>query len=252
MTEDGIGRSAQSNNTCTARASNFHTRSKRHLVYRIGWLRAAVLCANHGIISTASLVVGIAAADTPSSTVLLTGTAALVAGAIAMAAGEYVSVSSQADVELADSLREARKHADEPAEELEELTARYHERGVEPELARKVAEQLMTRDPVKTHLREELGITEGLAARPMQAALASAASFCAGAILPVLMVLMVPRGQLVLSMVAATLFLLFVLGAIGAWAGGASPVRGAIRVAFWGMLAMAATMGVGSLFGASV
>ncbi|MBN9280323.1 MAG: VIT family protein [Hyphomicrobium sp.] len=227
-------------------------RSQRHLVHRIGWLRASVLGANDGIISTSRLVVGIAAAATSSSTVLLTGIAALVAGAISMAAGEYVSVSSQADVEGADRRREEREHADELDQEREELAALYRERGVAPDLARKVAEQLMARDAVGAHMRDELGISEGLAARPVQAALASAAAFCAGAIIPVLMVPFIPRAQLVLAVTVVSLVLLALLGAIGARAGGASPARGAVRVVFWGALAMAATAAIGALFGAQV
>jgi VIT1/CCC1 family predicted Fe2+/Mn2+ transporter len=227
-------------------------RGQGHLVSRIGWLRAAVLGANDGIISTSSLIVGIATAATETSTVLLTGVAALVAGAISMAAGEYVSVSSQADLEAADRAREEREQREEPAEEREELAEIYRERGLDPPLARKVADQLMARDPVGSHLRDELGFSEDTAARPVQAALASAACFCAGAIVPVLMVLLVPRGALVIALVIATLLLLALLGAIGARAGGADMLRGAARVTFWGALAMAATAAIGALFGTSV
>lgn len=227
-------------------------RKARHLVQRISWLRAAVLGANDGIISTSSLVVGIAAAQTSASTVMLTGIAALCAGAISMAAGEYVSVSSQADVEGADRAREALEHASEPGEERQELIAIYQARGLDPDLATKVAEQLMSGDAVSAHLRDELGITQELAARPVQAALASAAAFCAGAIVPVAMVGIVPRQSLVTALTIATLLLLAVLGAIGAAAGGASVWRGALRVTFWGALAMGVTASVGALFGTSV
>ncbi len=227
-------------------------RGQRHLVQRIGWLRAAVLGANDGIISTSSLVVGIATAEASSATVMLTGIAALIAGAISMAAGEYVSVSSQADVESSDRLREEREHAEEPEEERQELIALYEARGLDPNLAIQVADQLMRRDPITTHLRDELGITSELAARPIQAALASAATFCAGAIVPVLMIGILPRESLVTSISVVTLFLLAALGAIGARAGGASILRGALRVTFWGALAMAATAGIGVLFGTRV
>lgn len=226
--------------------------SRRHLVRRIGWLRAAVLGANDGIISTSSLVVGVASANSSTSTVMLTGIAALCAGAISMAAGEYVSVSSQADVESSDRIREQREHALEPDEERNELIAIYQARGLEPELAVQVVNQLMKRDPIATHLRDELGITQELAARPVQAAFASAAAFCAGAIVPVLIVGIVPRQNLVLMLTVATLLLLAVLGSIGARAGGASLVRGALRVTFWGALAMGTTAAVGFLFGTSV
>lgn len=226
--------------------------SERHLVQRIGWLRAAVLGANDGIISTASLIVGIASAATSASTVLLTGIASLVAGAISMAAGEYVSVSSQADVETADRRRETREHAAGIEDEREELAAIYRARGVEPNLARQVALQLMSRDPIGTHLRDELGITDDLAARPIQAAFSSAASFCAGAVVPVLIVPLVPRDGLVSTVIVVSLILLALLGAISAKAGGASLLRGAWRVAFWGALAMGATALVGRLFGTAV
>ena len=226
--------------------------SERHLVQRVGWLRAAVLGANDGIISTSSMVVGIASAQTSSSTVMLTGVAALIAGAISMAAGEYVSVSSQADVEGSDRLRETREHASDPEEERRELAAVYEARGLAPDLAVQVAEQLMRSDPVGAHMRDELGITSELAARPIQAALASAATFCAGAIIPVLMVGVVPRASLVIAITIATLVLLAILGAIGARAGGASMWRGAVRVTFWGAIALAATAGIGHLFGTTV
>ena len=224
----------------------------RHLVQRIGWLRAAVLGANDGIISTSSLLVGVASASTGTSTIMLTGVASLCAGAISMAAGEYVSVSSQADVEAGDRRREEREQAEEPEEERQELIAIYQARGLDPVLAAQVADELMARDPVTTHLRDELGITQELAARPIQAALASAGAFCAGAVVPVAMVGIVPRGSLVMALTVATLVLLAILGAIGARAGGAPILRGAARVTFWGALALAVTAGVGSFFGTSV
>lgn len=222
---------------------------ERHLVGRVGWLRAAVLGANDGIISTSSLIVGIASLAASTSTVMLTGIASLVAGAISMAAGEYVSVSSQTDVERSDRIRETREHARDMADEREELAAIYRDRGVDPNLARQVAYQLMSRDPIGAHMRDELGITEELAGRPVQAALSSAASFCAGAVVPVLLVPQLPRELLVASIIGVTLLLLALLGAIGARAGGAGMVKGAARVAFWGALAMGATAGVGTLFG---
>nr|WP_295108342.1 VIT family protein [uncultured Caulobacter sp.] len=225
---------------------------QRHLVQRIGWLRAAVLGANDGIISTSSLVVGIAAAETSGSTVMLTGVAALIAGAISMAAGEYVSVSSQSDVEQSDRARETREHSEAPDAEREELAAIYVKRGLSPELAETVAEQLTRGDAVSAHLRDELGITSELAARPIQAALASAATFCAGAIVPVLMAGLVPRDALVPSLTIGTLALLAILGAVGARAAGANLWRGALRVAFWGALAMGVTAAVGRLFGTTV
>ncbi|AVA33764.1 MULTISPECIES: VIT1/CCC1 transporter family protein [Burkholderiaceae] len=225
-------------------------RSTRHLVKRVNWLRAAVLGANDGIISTSSLLVGLAAADATTSTIMLTGLASLSAGALSMAAGEYVSVSSQADVEGADRGREEREHATEPVEERQELIALYQGRGLDPELATRVADQLMARDPIGAHLRDELGITQELAAKPVQAALASAAAFLAGAVVPVLMVGIVPRDSLAITLTVATLVLLALLGAVGARAGGASLARGALRVAFWGALALGVTASIGALFGA--
>lgn len=225
---------------------------ERHLIRRVGWLRAAVLGANDGIISTASLVVGIAAADTSPATIMLTGVAALIAGAISMVSGEYVSVSSQADVELSDRRLEEREHAAAPEEKRQELIAIYEARGLSPDLAVQVADRLMQRDSIQTHLREELGITDELAARPIQAAVASAATFCAGAIVPVLMAGFVPRDALVVSITVATPVLLAVLDAVGARAGGAGMLRGAMRVAFWGALALGATAGIGALFGTGV
>jgi vacuolar iron transporter family protein len=228
------------------------TRGEGHLVHRVGWLRAAVLGANDGIISTSSLVVGVAAADVAVSTILLTGIAALVGGAISMAAGEYVSVSSQADLERADRRREEREQADAPEAEREELAALYRQRGLDSDLAQQVADQLMLRDPIAAHMRDELGITDQTTARPLQAALASAASFCAGAIVPVLLIPLTPTGYLVGVLIAVSLVLLAVLGAAGAVAGGANIFRGAARVTFWGALAMGATALIGRLFGARV
>ncbi|MES2097917.1 MAG: VIT family protein [Pseudomonadota bacterium] len=223
-----------------------------HLVQRIGWLRAAVLGANDGIVSTASLIVGVAAANASQASVLLTGVAGLVAGAMSMAAGEYVSVSSQSDTENADRAREEAELAEEPEAERQELAAIYRLRGLDHDLSLQVADQLMAHDALGAHLRDELGISEHLAARPVQAALASAASFAAGAIVPVLMVLLFRGTQLEAAVILVSLLLLGLLGAIGARVGGASQVRGALRVVFWGALAMAATWGIGYLFGATV
>ena len=223
-----------------------------HRTDRIGWLRAAVLGANDGIVSTASLVVGVAAAQAGRHEVLLAGVAGLVAGALSMAAGEYVSVSSQADTERADTARERRELANDPAGEENELAAIYTERGLEPELARTVARQLMAGDPLRAHLRDELGLSEGLAARPIQAALASATSFAAGAILPVLTAALVPASVLPLVVSLASLLCLAGLGAVAARTGGAPAIVGAWRVAFWGALAMGITAGVGRLFGLGV
>jgi VIT1/CCC1 family predicted Fe2+/Mn2+ transporter len=223
-----------------------------HLVRRIGWLRAAVLGANDGIVSTASLIVGVAAANASQASVLLTGVAGLVAGAMSMAAGEYVSVSSQSDTENADRAREQAELADEPEAERQELAAIYRQRGLDHDLALRVADQLMAHDALGAHMRDELGISEALVARPAQAALASAASFAAGAIVPVLMVLLFRGSQLAIAVTVASLVLLGSLGAIGARIGGASQWRGALRVVFWGALAMAATAGIGRLFGATV
>jgi VIT1/CCC1 family predicted Fe2+/Mn2+ transporter len=222
---------------------------EQHRTGRIGWLRAAVLGADDGIVSTASLIVGVASANVGPKEVLVAGVAGLVAGALSMAAGEYVSVSSQADTERADLELEKRELATEPQAEEDELTAIYVQRGLTPELARAVTRQLMAKDALAAHARDELGFTEGLAARPLQAALASAATFAAGACLPILTTVLVPRGTLVIAVCVVSLLCLGALGAIAAWAGGAPVVRGAARVAFWGALAMAVTAGVGRLFG---
>ena len=219
-----------------------------HLVSRIGWLRAAVLGANDGIISTASLIVGVAAAAAKQDDVLIAGVAGLAAGAMSMAAGEYVSVSSQSDTEQADLARE-RKELSEHAElELDELASIYVGRGLDPALARQVAQQLMAKDALTAHARDELGISEITTARPVQAALTSAAMFSTGAALPLLMVVVSPAGALV-PMVRCLLGFLALLGAIGARAGGANVLRATVRVTFWGAFAMALTAGIGRLFG---
>jgi len=221
-----------------------------HLVGRIGWLRAAVLGANDGIISTASLIVGVAAASSTQAGILVTGVAGLVAGAMSMAAGEYVSVSSQSDTEQADLARERKELGANPAFELDELADIYVGRGVAPALAREVAGQLMAKDALGAHARDELGISEITTARPVQAAATSAVTFSVGAAFPLLMVVVSPAGVLIPVVSASSLVFLGVLGAIGARAGGAGMLRGAARVAFWGALAMAITAGIGTLFGA--
>lgn len=223
-----------------------------HLVSRIGWLRAAVLGANDGIVSTASLIVGVAAASAATSDVLVAGIAGLVAGAMSMAAGEYVSVSSQADTENADLERERAEQTNQPEFELDELTQIYVSRGVEPELARQVAAQMMAKDALATHLRDELGISEITTARPIQAALTSAATFSVGAAMPLAMVLVSPADLLPWTVSIASLLFLALLGAIGAYAGGATVWRATLCVTFWGALAMALTAGIGALVGTAV
>jgi VIT1/CCC1 family predicted Fe2+/Mn2+ transporter len=223
-----------------------------HRTDRIGWLRAAVLGANDGIVSTASLVVGVAAANTSRQAVLLAGVAGLVAGAFSMAAGEYVSVSSQTDTERADLALERTELATKPAAEEEELTTIYVQRGLEPALARTVAQQLMAHDALGAHARDELGLSDTVAARPVQAALASAASFTVGAGLPILTTVLAPRTGMALLVSGVSLVCLAALGGLAARVGGASPWIGAARVTFWGVLAMAATAGIGALFGTSV
>ena len=225
---------------------------ENHLVERIGWLRAAVLGANDGIISTASLILGVAAAAASQSDVLLTGVAGLVAGAMSMAAGEYVSVSSQSDTEHADLAREKRELADDPVFEREELAQVYVARGVEVELAREVATQLMAKDALGAHARDELGISEITTARPVQAALASAATFSVGAAAPLVLVLVSPASVLIPVVAAGSLVFLAQLGAIGAKAGGAGLLKPTLRVTFWGALAMALTAGIGAVFGTVV
>jgi vacuolar iron transporter family protein len=223
-----------------------------HRTARIGWLRAAVLGANDGIVSTASLVVGVAASQAGRGEILVAGVAGLVAGALSMAAGEYVSVSSQADTEQADITRERRELATAPAAEEDELTGIYVRRGLDAALARTVAQQLMAHDALKAHTRDELGLTEDLSARPLQAALASAATFAVGAILPVLTALLAPAAMLSALVTGVSLVCLAALGALAARAGGASAVVGAGRVAFWGALAMGATAAAGWLFGGAI
>jgi VIT1/CCC1 family predicted Fe2+/Mn2+ transporter len=223
-----------------------------HRSERIGWLRAAVLGANDGIVSTASLVVGVAAAEATRHDVLVAGVAGLVAGALSMAAGEYVSVSSQADTEQADLAKEKRELAASPEAEEDELTTIYVKRGLTSDLSRTVARQLMAKDALAAHARDELGLTEELAARPLQAAMASAATFSVGAGVPVLMIVVSPAGSLVVVVSVVSLLCLVGLGALAASAGGAPVLRGAMRVVFWGALAMAVTAGVGKLFGTTV
>lgn len=232
--------------------SRLRVHSEHHLVERIGWLRAAVLGANDGIVSTASLIVGVATAATAPSDVLIAGVAGLVAGAMSMAAGEYVSVSSQADTEHADLARESAELKSNPAFELEELSQIYVQRGVEAGLARLVAEQLMAKGALAAHARDELGISAATTARPLQAALTSAATFSVGAVMPLAMVVIAPAAALVPAVCAASLVVLALLGAIGARAGGAGVWRATARVMFWGALAMALTAGVGKLFGTVV
>ena len=226
--------------------------TENHRTHRIGWLRAAVLGANDGILSTASLIVGVAAADSSRGSILVAGIAGLVAGAMSMAAGEYVSVSSQADTENADLERERKELATEGPREHAELAAIYVERGLDALLAGQVATQLMAKDALGAHARDELGISETLTARPVQAALASAATFAVGAALPLLLVVVVPTSALVWTVTISSLFFLALLGSLAAHAGGSSVLRATIRVTFWGALAMALTAGVGALFGASL
>ncbi len=226
--------------------------SENHLVERIGWLRAAVLGANDGIVSTASLIVGVAAAATAPNDVLIAGVAGLVAGAMSMAAGEYVSVSSQADTEHADLARESAELKVDPAFELDELSQIYVQRGVEAGLARQVAEQLMAKGALAAHARDELGVSATTAARPMQAALTSAAAFSVGAAMPLATVVIAPATALVPAVGAASLVFLALLGAIGARAGGANVWRATVRVTFWGALAMVLTAGIGKLLGTVV
>ena len=223
-----------------------------HRADRIGWLRAAVLGANDGTISLASLVVGVAAAGASRSSILLTGVAGLAAGAMSMAAGEYVSVQSQADVEGADLDKEKRELENEPERELAELTSIYMSRGLDQPLARLVAEKLTSKDALGAHARDELGITDTLRARPLQAACASAISFCVGAIIPVATALLAPPAHVAEVTSATALMTLAILGGTAGYAGGASIASGALRVAFWGALAMGLTAGVGRLFGAAV
>lgn len=223
-----------------------------HAASRIGWLRATILGANDGIVSTASLIAGVAAAGTSASMILVTGTAGLVAGAMSMAAGEYVSVSSQGDAEKADIAKEKRELATVPELELEELTQIYQQRGLDRPLAEQVAVQLTAHNALDSHLRDELGLTSEMAARPIQAAAASGASFSLGAALPLAIVLFVTGPSLPWIVSAASLIFLAILGALGAWAGNAPIGRAVVRIGFWGAVAMAVTMAIGSLFGTTV
>jgi VIT1/CCC1 family predicted Fe2+/Mn2+ transporter len=225
---------------------------ERHFTHRVGWLRAAVLGANDGIVSTAALVVGVAAAGADRQVLLVSGLANLVAGAMSMAAGEYVSVSSQADTEQADLARERRELAQDPEHELEELAGIYRARGLDADLAHQVAVQLTANDALGAHARDELGITDALSARPVQAALASAATFAVGAALPLLLALLVPPTLVVPLVSAGSLVALAGLGAVAAGAGGAGRLRGAVRVVVWSALALALTAGVGRLVGGPV
>lgn len=225
---------------------------EKHYSQRIGWLRAAVLGSNDGIVSTASLVVGVAAAESSRSAVLVAGVAGLMAGAMSMAAGEYVSVSSQADTEQADLARERTELKETPLRELQELRRIYVDRGLDPELAARVAEQLTARDVVRAHARDELGLSEIHAARPVQAAIASAATFAVGAALPLIAAAVVPAQRIMLAVTASSLVFLAALGGLSAGAGGASKGRAVLRVTFWGALAMALTAAIGRLFGTVV
>lgn len=222
---------------------------ERHRTDRVSWLRAAVLGANDGIVSTASLIVGVLAAGASSESVMVAGIAGLVAGAMSMAAGEYVSVSSQADTENSDLDRERKELAEDPVHELEELTNIYIHRGLDAELARKVAMQLTAKDALAAHARDELGISETLKARPVQAAISSALTFAVGAFLPLLVIMLFPPSLQIVAVSLSSLVFLALLGALSAKAGGASMVRATSRVTGWGALAMALTAGVGSIFG---
>ena len=232
--------------------SRLHIHAERHASSRIGWLRAAVLGANDGIVSTASLVVGVAASEASRSSILLAGIAALFAGAMAMAAGEYVSVSSQADTEEADLKRERQELKQQPELEREELIGIYRSRGVDRETAASVADQMMAHDALGAHARDELGLSEITAARPLQAAFASALTFTGGAAAPLVVAALMPKPYLVVAVATVSLMCLAILGALGARAGGAPLARSVLRVSFWGALAMAVTAGVGRLFGTVV
>jgi VIT1/CCC1 family predicted Fe2+/Mn2+ transporter len=232
--------------------SRLHLHPESHLVTRVGWLRVAVLGANDGIVSTASLIVGVAAAAATRNDVLIAGVAGLVAGAMSMAAGEYVSVSSQSDTEQADLARERKELSENVKFEQEELAEIYVKRGVDQVLAQQVAQQLMAKDALSAHARDELGISEITTARPIQAALTSAATFSVGAAMPLLMVVVSPWNAVVAIVSAASLGFLALLGAIGARAGGANVLRATARVTFWGAIAMALTAGIGKMFGTVV
>lgn len=223
-----------------------------HYINRTGWLRAAVLGANDGIVSVSSLIVGVAAANPSHSAILVAGAAGLVAGAMSMAAGEYVSVSSQADIEKSDIARERQALLDTPEAEEAELQSIFEARGLRPETAAQVARELTERDALAAHMRDELGLSEAHSARPLQAAFASAATFSVAAALPVVAALLAPAGLIIPVVVTATLLALMLLGAIGAWAGGATMGPAILRVVFWGAAAMLVTAGVGHLFGIAV
>ena len=225
---------------------------ERHRTQHIGWLRAAVLGANDGIVSTASLVVGVAASHATHTAVLVAGVAGLVAGAMSMAAGEYVSVSSQLDTERADIERERTELASNENYERKELAVIYVKRGLELSLANQVADQLMAKDALGAHARDELGISETISARPVQAAITSAITFAVGAALPLLVVVIAPASRLGLMVAGTSLFFLALLGALAAYTGGAPILKGIFRVTFWGAIAMAITAGVGALFGTTV
>lgn len=232
--------------------SRLHSHSERHASSRIGWLRAAVLGANDGIVSTASLIVGVAAADASRSGILLSGVAALFAGAMSMAAGEYVSVSSQADTERADLVREGAELQTQPDFEQEELTRIYQSRGVDRDTAANVARQMMAHDALAAHARDELGLSKMHAARPLQAAMASAATFTSGALAPLAVAMLAPESYVVPAVAAGSLICLALLGMLGARTGGAALGPAVLRVTFWGMMAMGVTAGVGRLFGTAV
>ncbi len=232
--------------------SRLHIHTERHLMMRIGWLRAAVLGANDGILSTSSLIIGVASASAAPKDILIAGVAGIVAGAMSMAAGEYVSVSSQADTEQADLKREREELENDPDAELNELANIYAKRGVDKELARQVAIQLMKKDALGSHARDELGMSEITTARPIQAAFTSAGTFAVGAVLPLLTALMCPTNILIPAVSVASLIFLALLGALGAKAGGAHVLKATARVIFWGAFAMVMAAGVGALFGTKV
>jgi VIT1/CCC1 family predicted Fe2+/Mn2+ transporter len=229
-----------------------HRHLERHVIDRIGWLRASILGANDGIVSTASLIAGVAAAGASPQSLLVTGIAGLVAGAMSMAAGEYVSVSSQADAERADIARETAELETQPDFEREELTAIYQKRGLDRALAEKVVSQLMANNPLEAHMRDELGLNSEMSARPVQAAFASAGSFAVGAALPLALVLLFAGPMLTWAVTGGSLLFLALLGGIGARAGGAPIAKAVLRVTFWGAVAMAATAAIGALFGTAV
>jgi VIT1/CCC1 family predicted Fe2+/Mn2+ transporter len=233
-------------------ARRLRRHGEHHAVERLGWLRAAVLGANDGVLSTASLIIGVASAQATASAILIAGVAGLVAGAMSMAAGEYVSVSSQADSERADLARERQELTDDRGAELAELAGIYAQRGLEPGLARQVAQHLMAHDALGAHARDELGISAMSAARPVQAALTSAASFALGAALPLATALLAPARLVALAVSGASLVFLALLGAIGAKTGGASMLKATLRVTFWGAMAMGITAGIGAAFGTRV